>query len=479
MNKKPVRVRFAPSPTGLLNLGGARSALYNYLYAKKYDGSFVLRLEDTDRQRLVPEAVKQIQESLDWLGLKRTEGPNEGGGYGPYIQSERLSHYQNYAQKLLTAGHLYRCWCSSERLADLRQKAQAKHHPFKYDRHCLLHPENPDKPHVLRFRTPEEQTAVSWDDAVKGPLHVNMIELDDFVAVKSDGYPTYHLANVIDDHLMEISHVLRADEWLASTPKHLLLYQAFGWNPPVFAHLPAVLGKDKSKKLSKRDGAKSILDYRDEGYLPDAIINFLALLGWNEGEGSTKEIYSPQELTKAFSLERIQKSPAVFDEERLDWMNGLYIRQMSLDGLLAASEGHWRTSAGFDAAYRKSVLQLVQERLKKLSELDEQTSFFFSDPEITSDQFNFRHLAPGTAKTYLQTAIEALETAPEHFSDHSKLEAFMRSLAAEDKPVNFFMSLRIALTGQTATPPLFQTMVVLGPNTVVKRLKAALQALQI
>jgi glutamyl-tRNA synthetase len=452
-----IRVRFAPSPTGLLHLGGMRSALFNWLYAQKTGGQYILRLEDTDRERFVPEAVDQIKASHDWLGLT----PDQ-----IVTQSDRLDLYQTQAQLLTEKEALYPCWCSPERLSELRTQAQAEHRAFKYDRHCLNNPQASSDPHVLRFKIPDDPRAVSWADAVRGTLTYKLEDLDDFVAIKSDGYPTYNFANVVDDHDMEISHVLRAEEFLPSTPKHILLYQAFGWAAPTFAHLPQVLGKDGSKKLSKREGAKSVLDYRQEGYLPDAIINFLALLGWNEGEGSTKEVYSRAELIKAFSLERIQKSPAVFDEERLDWMNGLYIRALPLEALLQAAEPYWTVAKGTDSAYRQAILALVQDRLKKLSELDELTDFFFSDPKAP---------APAEHQDWLKHSLDVIEHT--EFTAAGLETAFRQACEElQAKPKAYFGLLREVLTGRQVSPPLFDTMAVLGKETVQRRLQAVIKS---
>jgi glutamyl-tRNA synthetase len=460
MSKPKVRVRFAPSPTGLLHLGGIRSALFNWLYAQKEAGTYMLRMEDTDRERYVDEAVQQIKESHDWLGLTPDEFTT---------QSERLDVYKKYADELVAKGALYPCWCSPERLTTLREKAQAEHKAFKYDRHCLDNPGDPSQPHVLRFKIPEQPEVISWKDAVRDELSFKRSEQDDFVALKSDGYPTYNFANVVDDHTMEISHVLRAEEFLPSTPKHILLYQAFDWEAPVFAHLPQVFGSDGSK-LSKRHGAKSVLEYRDAGYLPDAVINFMAGLGWNAGEGSTKEIYTREELIKAFSLERIQKSPAVFDEERLNWLNGIYIRSLSLDELHKHAQGFWPTGANKTSSeYQKAVLGLVQERLKYLSELPELTDFFFIDPKASG----LTQLKNEQAAEYLAKANELLSTCE---FDHDSLEQALRKLA-EDldvKPGTLFQTLRIAITGKTAAPGIFETLSVLGKETVLRRLKTAL-----
>ncbi len=467
-----VRVRFAPSPTGFLNPGGARSALFNWLFAKQTKGQLILRLEDTDRQRFVPEAVEQLQDALKWLGLEWDEGIGVGGSHAPYVQSERLKQYRQQATSLVKAGSLYPCWCSSERLEDLRHQAQADRKPFKYDRRCLDQPGDPSQPHVLRFRVPDDIKEVIWTDLVKGEVSFKTADLDDFVALKSDGFPTYHLANVVDDHLMEISHVLRADEWLASTPKHLLLYEAFGWQPPEFAHLPAVLGSDGSKKLSKRAGAKEIMEYRDQGYLPAAVVNFLALLGWNPGEGSTQEIFSPDELIKSFSVERIQSSPAVFDAKRLDWMNGEYIRRLKLAELAKAAEPFWSPAAAkSDQDYKQQVLMLLQDRLKYLAELPELSEFFFDDPK---PDFAASPLSAPERQRFIEAAAQALEKSSFKESD---LEKTLRSLADQLGTKNgpLFGLLRLAITGQTAAPGLFETMAVLGQESVLRRLKQALQ----
>ncbi|MDF2461654.1 MAG: glutamate--tRNA ligase, partial [Candidatus Saccharibacteria bacterium] len=318
--KSDVRVRFAPSPTGMLHIGGMRSALFNWLWARHTGGTFVLRIEDTDRNRLVEGALEQILAAHEALGITPDESPQHEGEYGPYIQSQRQDIYDDHAEQLLGTGALYRCWCSPERLTELREAAQNEGKAFKYDRHCLTNPGDASKPHVLRFRIPDAPKTISWDDAVRGKLEFELETLDDFVALKADGFPTYQFANVVDDHLMKITHVLRADEWIPSTPKHLLLFQAFNWEPPVYAHLPAVQGATGGKKLSKRDGAQSVQEYLDEGYLPEALRSYLATLGWNDG--TTDEVYATDTLVERFTLDRIQKSPARLDKERLTWVNG-------------------------------------------------------------------------------------------------------------------------------------------------------------
>jgi len=476
-----VRVRFAPSPTGFLHIGVMRSALFNWLWARHNQGVFILRIEDTDRSRLVEAAYDQINDSLEKLGIVPDEGPRQGGEYGPYTQSERLETYHEYAEKLLHAGALYRCWCSPERLARLREEAQAKGVAFKYDRHCLV-AENQGKdsePHVLRFRIPDAPATIGWDDAVRGQLAFNLNDLDDFVALKADGYPTYHLANIIDDHLMEISHVLRADEWLPSTPKHLLLWQAFGWEAPIYAHLPAVQGPTGGKKLSKRDGAQSVQEYLEEGYLTESLMSFLASLGWNDG--TTQEVYTSDELIEKFELSRIQKSPARFDKERLTWMNGLLIRQMPLEALLHRSTAFWPgSSQGSSASYRLRVLDLVQERLKFLSELPELTEMFFTDPDYSNGLLKAEAESERYADPSLRQCLEAARKAVEKsdFSETS-LEQQLRPLADSlgVKTGVLFGAIRVAVTGQKSAPGLFETLSALGRETALRRFDNALKQL--
>jgi glutamyl-tRNA synthetase len=463
----PARVRFAPSPTGYLHVGSIRSGLFNWLWARHTGGSFVLRIEDTDRARLVPDAIDQINDSLEALGIAPDEGPRQGGKYGPYLQSQRLDLYQAHADELVESGALYRCWCTPERLDGLRTAAQKAGTAFKYDRHCLI-PTNQlttADPFVLRFMIPETPAVVAWEDAVRGHMEFKITELDDFVAVKTDGYPTYHFANVVDDHLMDITHVLRADEWLPSTPKHLLMFAAFGWDAPTYAHLPPVQGPDGKKKLSKRDGAQSVGEYIEEGYLPEALMSFLASLGWNDG--TTQEVYSPAELIHNFSLDRIQKSPAMFDKDRLTWINGLLIRQMAPETLLKRSEAFWPTQAvSASPAYLLAVLGLVQERLKFLAELPELTDFFFTAPTLSADQFK--------TTVDLDGIIEKLGNWTGDFTA-ATVEPVVREWAATvgDKPGPTFMVIRIALTGKTATPGLFETMEVLGRENTLARLTTA------
>lgn len=466
-NSPHVRVRFAPSPTGFLHVGSIRSGLFNWLWARHNGGAYVLRIEDTDRARLVDGAIEQILRTHEALGISPDEGPGIGGQFGPYLQSERLQIYADHAKQLLDSGALYRCWCSPERLSALREQAQNEGKAFVYDRHCLnpAHQQDPANPHVLRFKIPESPETITWEDAVRGNLSFEAATLDDFVAVKADGYPTYHFANVVDDHLMQISHVMRADEWIPSTPKHLLLFDAFGWQAPVYAHLPAVQGPTGGKKLSKRDGAQSVEEYIAEGYLPEALRSFLASLGWNDG--TTQEVYSTPELIEHFTLDRIQKSPARFDKERLTWMNGVMIRSLPLKELRERVSEFWPEAArAADASYQEAALSLVQERLKTFQEIPELTSFFFTDPAYTSGQFSSED------QERLTQVHSALSESDFSIED---LERRLRPLAEQlgVKTGVLFTAIRLAITGVKASPGLFETMHVLGKPVVLRRLLAA------
>lgn len=472
---KTTRVRFAPSPTGYMHIGGLRSALFNYLFARHTDGTFVLRIEDTDRDRLVPDAITHLTDSLSWLGLVPDEGPGDPDpAYGPYVQSERLKLYAKYAAELLKNSLAYRDFTPPERLVTLRQEAQTKKQPFLFTKELAqLEPQHEGDPHVIRFQI-QPGADVTWDDAVWGVQSWQRAVLDDFVAIKSDGFPTYNFANVVDDHLMAISHVFRGSEFLAITPKNILVYEAFDWKPPVFVHLPQVLGADKAK-LSKRHGARSALEYRDAGYLPEAVLNFLATLGFNDG--TTQEIYTRTELIKAFSLDRIHSSPAVFDAERLDWMNGLYIRRLSLDELMERAERFWSPATHtVTHIYMKEVLGLVQERLKFLAELPELTEFFFTDPK-PDPALLIKQLDAKTAHDLLQKTHKLLEKSD--FS-HDDLEQRLRDLVGKEglKAGQLFGLIRVAITGKTAAPGLFDTLHTLGKEQSLRRLQTAAKVLQ-
>ena len=482
-----VRTRFAPSPTGFPHVGNIRTALFAWLFARHNGGSFIIRIEDTDVTRKVEGAVGAILNSLRWLGLDWDEGPEVGGKYGPYFQSQRLDKYHEVARQLVSQGNAYYCYCSPQRLEEMRAEQARRKQPPGYDRHCrnLSQEERAEKEAegitpVVRFKTPlEGQT--KFHDLIWGDVVFENSTIDDLVLLKSDGYPTYHLANIVDDHLMEITHVLRAEEWLSSTPRHLLMYQALGFEPPQFAHLPMLLGSDRSK-LSKRHGAVSITEFYEQGYLPEAMVNFLALLGWSLDDRT--EILSRQELIKNFSLERVSRTAAIFNQDKLNWMNGVYIRSLTADEFYDAAEPYLMMDriAGetliANEKYIRDILPLIQERARILTDVTELAQFFFVD-ELDYDT----NLLIGKNMSR-ESATQALEAGQEKLGqleafDTEVLEAVLRPLAVELelKTGQLFGTLRVATTGQTAAPPLFQTMAVLGKERCLRRIKAALAKL--
>lgn len=486
-NNKPVRVRFAPSPTGYPHVGNIRTAMFNWLLARHTGGKMVLRIEDTDVARRVEGAVHNIMEGLRWLGLDWDEGPDIGGDYGPYYQSERLELYKKAAKKLIEQGDAYYCYCSPERLEQVRAEQAKRKQPPGYDRLCrnLTKEECARKEAegirpVVRFKTPlEGQTG--YEDVIWGKVVIENSTLDDFVLLKSDGYPTYHLANVVDDHAMEISHVIRAEEWISSTPRHLLLYKAFGFEPPLYVHHPMILGPDRAK-LSKRHGAVSIIDYRDMGYLSQTMFNFLSLIGWSLDDKT--ELMTRQELIDNFSLERIGKTGAIFNKDKLDWMNGVYIRKLTPDEFFEAAQPYLMEDLDVgkalisDEAYVRAVLPLVQERAKTLLEVAELTRFFFID-ELNYDAQMLigKNMDKAATLKALKAAQDKIE--PLKAFDPDSLEAVLRPLAAELglKAGQLFSVLRVAVTGRTAAPPLFETMAVLGRDRCLRRIAAALKIL--
>ncbi|MBN2098823.1 MAG: glutamate--tRNA ligase [Dehalococcoidia bacterium] len=483
-----VRVRYAPSPTGYPHIGNIRTALFNWLFARHSGGKFIVRIEDTDQSRKVEGAVEQILESLRWLGLDWDEGPEIGGAFVPYFQSERLDLYRGYAEQLVQNGHAYRCYCSSERLAQMRtEMAERKESVRTYDRHCRdLSAGEQSKLRaqgivpVIRFKVPlDGQT--TFHDLIRGDITFDNAELDDLVLLKSDGYPTYHLANIVDDHSMEISHVMRADEWLSSTPRHVLLYAAFGWTPPLYAHLPMILGPDKSK-LSKRHGATALLDYRDEGYLPEVIFNFLALLGWSLDDKT--DVIGREDLVKHFSLERISRTAAVFDIKKLQWMNGFYIRQLDPARLAERALPYFEkqlpseVKRPLDVGYVSQVVTLQQERAKTLCEFPQNSAFFFmEDLEYPKDLLLKGGMTGEKARELLSATALRLDSVTAF--DVTSLESVLRSLAEQMsvKTGDLFGLLRVVVTGRTAAPPLFETMAVVGRERCLKRVRAAVQRL--
>lgn len=473
-----IRVRFAPSPTGYPHVGNIRTALFNWLFARHHKGTFILRIEDTDVARKVKGAVEIIQDSLRWLGMDWDEGP--------FFQSDRLKLYHQYAEQLVTEGKAYYCFCSPERLEEMRREQVANKQPPGYDRSCrsltgqqVDAEKSSGKIPVVRFKMPlEGQTVIT--DVIRGEVVFDNSTQDDFVLLKSDGYPTYHLANIVDDHFMEISHVMRAEEWLSSTPRHLLLYRALGWQPPQFAHLPMILGPDKSK-LSKRHGATAINEYRDQGYLPEAMVNFLSLLGWSLDDKT--EIITVGDIVSNFSIERISKTAAVFNIAKLEWMNGMYIRSFSPDEFVARSlpfvtDGlPAEVKKPVDIDYLRRIAPLVQERSRTLAEVAQLVDFFFAeniDYEATLLQGK---LEKEQTANILHESLAALEPLNEW--KHEIIEAAIRPLVDRlvIKAGLFFGVLRVAVTGRTASPPLFQTMEVLGQRICLTRLKQALTKL--
>ncbi len=464
-----VRTRFAPSPTGYLHVGGVRTALFAWLVAKQAGGQFVLRIEDTDRERHVEESEQHIIESLDWLGLKPDEGP--------FRQSERLDIYKEWAQKLIDSGRAYADPTTEVELNRLRQEAKSAKKPFLYREH---RPENPpawDGSQPLRFKS--DPKPYQWHDEVMGDLSTGPEVIDDFILVKSDGFPTYNFAHIVDDHLMEISHVTRSSEFLSSVPNFLNLYEALGIDRPKLATLPVVLGPDGKKKLSKRDGAKDILDYKRDGYLPGALSSFMASLGWNDG--TEQEIFTLKQLIDKFDLSRVHHSGAKFDERRLEWVNGHFIRQTPLDELYKLAEPFWpATARSYDDSYKKAVLALVQERLKYLAELPELTGFFFEELpvnlELISQNKQLKGFSGQELIDFLQRSRDVIESSD--FS-HADLSEKLNKLldATGQKPGVIFSLIRIATTWAPASPELAGSLQVLGKDKTVARLDGALKAL--
>lgn len=467
---EPVRVRYAPSPTGALHLGGARTALFNYLFARQKGGQFLLRIEDTDRARLKPGSQEQIEEGLRWLGMNWDETP--------LIQSQRKAVYQDAAARLLESGAAYRCFCTPERLERMRAEQRARHEPERYDRRCRAIP--PDESarraaagerFVVRQAIPIEGTT-TLQDLVMGTVTFRNDTLDDHVLLKSDGFPTYHLAFAVDDHEMRISHIIRGDGWLPSAPKHLLLFQAFNWLPPAFAHLPLVLGPDK-KPLAKRHGAKDVLEYRDAGYLPEAVDNFIAFLGWSPG--TDQDIFTKDQLIAAFDLSKIQASPAVANLERLDWLNGQFIRRLTADEL-ATRLAPQMPRVSVEAL--KPLIPLVQERLRSLNEGPDMLRFFFEEP----NGYRPEQLVPkGRDATAAAAALDEAAATLRALTDWTAelIEPALRGLAERLgwSSRDLFMVLRVAITGRTVTPPLIESISRLRKHTVLARIERARRAL--
>jgi glutamyl-tRNA synthetase len=489
---KNVRTRFAPSPTGFLHVGGVRTALFNYLFAKQNGGQFILRLEDTDRERFVEEGVQQVIDALEWLGLEPGEGfwISEGKHQNiDFVQSERHKSgiYQKYADLLIEKGIAYRDWTTPEELAKYREQARDNKKPFIFRKDMAKTDGDKSKPHVIRFdvvalgekidnkdrnvKKKNGKLFVTWSEENHNTYGFFGSDVDDFIIIKGDGFPTYNFANVIDDHDMKITNVMRGSEFISSTPKHFFLYTAFGWNPPNFMHLPVINGTD-GKKLSKRTGDTDVLEYQKKGYLPEALLNFLALLGWNDG--TEQEIFSLKELSEKFKLSQINTSPAVFDQKRLDWISGRHMRQLKLDELQKKAAGFWPASAmKYPEDYRKKVLGLVQERLKFFAELPGLSEFFFKDLPIDSSLIDgnkkLKKYDKSQLKDYLQKAKDSL--AQSDFSVKDLSERLNKLLEETDeKPAVIFSLIRIATTQAPASPELAPTLSVLGKERVLKRI---------
>ena len=477
-----VRTRFAPSPTGYLHLGGLRTALYTYLFTKKNNGVFILRIEDTDQERLVEGATEKIYKSLKLAGLNWDEGPDVGGPVGPYIQSERKDMYLPYAQQLVREGKAYYCFCTKEELAERRAAAEAEGKTWKYDKHCLhLSPEeiqaklDAGVPYVIRQNIPESGEA-SFDDVLYGHISVDCSELDDNVLIKADGLPTYNFANVIDDHTMGITHVLRGNEYLSSTPKYNLLYDAFGWEKPVYIHLTPVMA-DSTRKLSKRHGDPSFEDLLDEGYLKDAVVNYISLVGWNPGDN--REFFTMDELIEAFSLEGLSKSPAIFDKNKCRWMNAEYIRRMTPEEFTAAAMP-WYEKAGI-AHMDKEILQRnLQPRVEVFGELPAMVDFLTRMPEFDEELYFSKKMKTNadTARRDLPIIIDTLEKLPE-WTEESVHTALL-NLAAEQGVKNgvILWPARIAMAGKLVTPcGAIEIAVLLGREETLRRMKDSLAKL--
>ncbi|MEA3464308.1 MAG: glutamate--tRNA ligase [Patescibacteria group bacterium] len=498
--KKSIRARFAPSPTGYLHIGSLRTALFCYLTAKNLGGKLILRIEDTDQKREVKGAVDGLIKILNWVGIKFDEGPYIGGNYGPYIQSQRIDIYKKYAEELLKTGKAYRCFCAQERLQKMRQDQQARKLPPRYDRACRdlseVEIEKRIKKHekfVIRQKIPLKGEVMVHDE-LRGDIRFMAEDLEDHILIKSNGMPTYQFALVVDDHLMQISHVIRGAEWIPSFPKNILLYQSFGWQPPKFYHIPLTLNKEGGK-LSKRQGDVAVEDYRAKGYLPEAIINFCALLGWHPK--NDRELFTLKELEKEFKIEDMGASPAIFDIEKLDYFNGYYIRRMDLGKLVElckpyiekhlkkiADQGRFFVKVAADRQgiieYTKKIIGLEQERLKKLSEIGELTEFFFVDKlEYPAELLIWKKITAEETKKNLEKVYELLEKIPEENWTNDSIEDALISYiqAKKEKVGNYLWPMRAALTGREASPGPFDVAEVLGKEESLKRIKEAINKL--
>lgn len=484
MNKITPRVRFAPSPTGYLHIGGLRTALYNYLFAKHLNGKLILRIEDTDRKRFVEGAIENLIDTLNWAEIKFDEGPGIDGNFGPYLQSERLKIYKELVEKLVAEENAYYCFCTPERLEKLKEEQQKQKLPqAKYDKHCLnLNKSEVEEklksqiPFVIRLNVKPNQKII-FTDVIRESVQFDTENIDDQVLLKSDGYPTYHLANVVDDHLMGITHVIRGEEWLSSTPKHIILYDYFGWEKPVFAHLPLLLNPDKTK-LSKRQGDVAVEDYRDKGYLKEALINFVALLGWNYGDD--KEYYEMDELIEKFSLERVHKAGAVFNLEKLNWLNFEHLRRKPDDVVLQWLKEEIRKSElsfkAFSDDYLIKVISAMKERVSFVKEYLTKSLYFFEAPNQYEEQ--------NLKKRWKEDSAELLGKLAQKFEqiNNPSKEDYEKALDELSVQLNINKGklvhpLRIAVSGIGEGPGVFDIITILGKEETLKRINTALQKL--
>ena len=488
-----IKTRFAPSPTGYLHIGGLRTALYNYLFAKQNKGKFLLRIEDTDQSRYVEGAEKRLIETLQKTGLNWDEGPVMGknlnlaekGQNGPYFQSKRAKIYQEYAQKLVSAGKAYFCTCSEERLAKLRQEQESQKLAPRYDGHCRNQIANREsrianQPYVIRLKVPEDGS-IKFNDLIRGEVKIDCNEIDDQVLIKSDGFPTYHLANVVDDHLMGVTHVIRGEEWLPSTPKHILLYEAFGWPMPIFAHLPLLLNPDKSK-LSKRQGDVAVEDYLEKGYLPEAIINYVALLGWHPQDDPAspsarrggQEIFSLKDLVKHFDVNRVQKGGAIFDVNKLNWFNCHYIKQKSADELVELCQ---KFLPNVDRKQLAKILAIEKERINNLSEVGERVQFFLELPDYEKSLLIFKRSNEETTKLALEKVLSELNKIKDWKIE--RLKDCLTKVVGDNQLGNgdVFWPVRVAVSGLEKSPSPEEIMWVLGKEESLKRIQKAIEKL--
>ncbi|OGF30468.1 glutamate--tRNA ligase [Candidatus Falkowbacteria bacterium RIFOXYB2_FULL_35_7] len=504
INLSKVRVRIAPSPTGFVHIGNLRTILYNYLFARHNKGEFIVRIEDTDQSRFVKGAMEDLLKTLEWADIDYEEGPflnaegkiEEKGDYGPYTQSKRLDIYKKHIKTLLDKNKAYYCFCSKDRLEKLRNEQKEQKLPPKYDQHCrnLSKDEaqkmiNSGEEYVIRFKTPENKDVI-FEDAIRGTIKVNTHDVDDFVLVKTDKFPTYHFANIVDDHLMKITHVLRGEEWIASTPKHQLLYEAFGWHPPIFAHLPTILNKQK-KKMSKRDGDVSVKDFISQGYLKDALLNFITLLGWNAG--TDQEIYTRDEMIKQFSLDNVHKAGAVFDLDKLDWINGVYIRQLDDEKfadlcipylckakLITQDNDKYvksETGENIDISFIRRALALEQARIKNINEIADTVKFFFSDKfKYSKDLLVWKKSTKEATKKALALVMDELNKIDENQFKSETIEEKLKMLAQNNNLGNgdVFWPLRVALSGREKSPGPHEMAEVFGKDKTLIRLKDAI-----